>query len=107
MTYTPKTQEQARTAIESLEAKASDMASALLTGLADVADNVRVAVADMINDCLAQRDAIAERMVDLPTEAELRVQREMHELNHHYEQVRNEPYGADDFQAYNMSNDCW
>lgn len=102
MTYTPKTQEQAQTAIESLEAKASDMAYSLLTGLADVADNVRVAVADLINDCLAQRDAIAERMVDLPTEAELRAQREEND----WVQIRNEPYGGDDFQAYN-SGDCW
>jgi hypothetical protein len=103
MTYTPKTQEQALTAIESLEAQAAEIMDSLDTGLATVDQSVRTACRAIAEDCLAQRDQIAERMADLPTDAELRAQREEDD----WRNIRNEPYGGDDLMNYTMSNGCW
>ena len=100
MTYTPKTQEQAQTAIESLEQQIEEIRQAVFDN--DYPDHVLVGIRRVHDDLVAQRDAIAERAVDLPTEAELRAQRDEDD----WRNIRNEPYGGDDFADFN-SGDCW
>lgn len=100
MTYTPKTQEQAQTAIESIEQQLNDIQDACSNDM--YPDHVLDGISRVYNDLVAQRDQIAERMADLPTEAELRAQREEDD----WRNIRNEPYGGDDFAMFN-SGDCW
>lgn len=104
MTYTPKTYEQAQTAIESIEQQIEEIRQAVFDN--DYPDHVLVGIKRVHDDLIAQRDEIAERMVDLPTDADLRAQREQENEWNMYEQIRNDPYGGDDFALYN-SGDCW
>lgn len=100
MTYDPQTYEQAQTAIESIEQQLNEIQDAC--SVQDFSARELDGISRVYNDLVAQRDAIAERAVDLPTEAELRAQRDEDD----WRNIRNEPYGGDDFADFN-SGDCW
>tara|TARA_R110001592_G_scaffold67354_8_gene206591 strand:- start:18791 stop:19099 length:309 start_codon:yes stop_codon:yes gene_type:complete len=96
----PNTYEHAQRMIEALEQQMSEISEAGHTQ--DYPDSVLDALKVIYHDLQAQRDALAERAVDLPTDAQFYAQQDA--LLE--EAIRNDPYGGDDFALFN-SGDCW
>lgn len=106
MTPRPETQEQATKMIDALTAKAD----------AIEAERMKL-VGDFSPEAMAQFNALGEeshRLIDerhdlvilrrsLPTQAQWEYEADMRLQ----EQIANDPYGGDDFMAYNMMGDCW
>tara|TARA_R110001592_G_scaffold70015_5_gene214769 strand:+ start:28906 stop:29205 length:300 start_codon:yes stop_codon:yes gene_type:complete len=96
----PNTYEEAQRMIESIEQQLEEIQDAC--SVQDFPDHVLDGINRVYNDLVAQRDAIAERAIDLPTDAQFHAQQDA--LLE--EAIRNDPYGGDDFALFN-SGDCW
>ena len=106
MTRRPRTQEQATKRIHEIEAK---MEAIEAKRMELVGDHSPEAIAEF-NRLGRDYDHYGEEHMELlslrgllPTQAQWEYEEDMRLQ----EQIANDPYGGDDFMAYNMMGDCW
>ena len=114
MTRRPQTQEQATKQINDLEAKleANEAEAMKLVGhLTPISVGINEARGTAeFRELVEKSHALADELhalvllrPTLPTQAQWEYEADMRLQ----EQIANDPYGGDDFMAYNMMGDCW
>ena len=106
MTPRPRTQEQATKMIDALTVRIEAIEAERMKLIDDHSFEATVRMVDLGEKSIAlhdERHTLTMLRIDLPTQAQYEYEEDMRLQ----EQIANDPYGGDDFMAYNMMGDCW
>ena len=106
MTRRPRTQEQATKMIDALTVRIDTIKAERMKLIDDHSFEATVRMVDLgekSNDLAEELHTLVLLLPSLPTQAQYEYEEDMRLQ----EQIANDPYGGDDFMAYNMMGDCW